>query len=217
MHLAASNNNVSVKTIKNLITVYDRATRIPDDFSLLPLHWACSKNASPRVTETIIQAYPYAIEAKDAWGRTSHTLAKKSTNPKKAAILELLSRDVSSWTTAMMSTVLTLTSNQVLEAEKMEVEFKAKSTEVGSLKALNDQKVKHIDALKLEMQILEAWFEEEIKYLKVKHSRELEMQKEDSDAIIAKITAEKEDIELKLDLPYSLCPCMNIQLHLHSI
>ena len=147
MHLAAGNNNILVKTIQHLITVYDRAARIPDDFSLLPLHWACYKNASPHVIETIIQAYPYAIKAKDAWGRTTHTLAKASKNPKKAVtILELLSRDVSSWITAMMRTVVTL-SNQMIEAKKMEVKFKVKSAEVGFLKALNDQKVKHIDVL----------------------------------------------------------------------
>ena len=44
LHLAASNKNISVKTIQNLIKVNERATRIPDDFKLLPLHWACSKN-----------------------------------------------------------------------------------------------------------------------------------------------------------------------------
>jgi len=197
LHLAASNSNVSVKTIQNLITVFDRATRIPDDFSLLPLHWACSKNASPRVIETIIQAYPYAIEAKDAWGRTPHSLAKTSKNPEKAVILELLSRDISSWTTAMMSTVVTL-SNKVLEAEKMEAEFKERNSEVSNLKELNVQKEKHIDALRLELKLLEERFVDDIEYLKKKHAAELEKQKEESDAVIAQITKEKEDAEQKL-------------------
>ena len=180
--------NVSVKTIQNLITVNERATRSPDDFQLLPLHWACSKNASPRVVETIIQAYPYAVEAKDAWGRTPLDLAKMNKqNPDKAKIIELLSRDVASWSTAMMSTVVTL-SNKVLEAEKLEAEFKEQVKEIECYKDTIDQKDRHIDTLKLELQILEERFVDEIQYLKKKHADELRIQKEKSDEIIAQLT-----------------------------
>lgn len=198
LHLAASNNNVSVKTIQNLIKVNERATRTPDDFNLLPLHWACSKNASPRVVETIIQAYPYAVESEDAWGRTPKSLAKSSKNSEKAQILELLSRDVSSWTTAMVSTVVTL-SNKVLEAEKMEADYKEQVKKIGALKEGNEFKDRHIDTLKLEMKLLEERFVDEIQYLKKAHARELEAQKKDSDDAIAELTKEKEEAERKLE------------------
>lgn len=199
MHLAASNKNASVKTIQNLITVNERATRSPDDFQLLPLHWACSKNASPRVVETIIQAYPYAVEAKDAWGRTPLDLAKMNKqNPDKAKIIELLSRDVSSWSTAMMSTVVTL-SNKVLEAEKLEAEFKEHLKEIEFYKDTVDQKDRHIDTLKLELKMLEERFVDEIQYLKKKHTDEQRIQKEKSDEIIAQLTKDKNEAEKKLN------------------
>ena len=186
LHLAASNQHISPKTIQNLILVNDRATRIPDDFNLLPLHWACSKNASPRVVETIIQAYPYAVEAQDAWGRSPLALAKMSKNPEKATIVELLSRDVSSWTTAMMSTVVTL-SNKVMEAEKMEEQFKEQNQTIESLNQVNEKKERHVDTLKLELKLLEERFVDEIQYLQQKHMKELKQQKAQSDETIARL------------------------------
>ena len=197
LHLAASNQHISPKTIQNLILVNDRATRIPDDFNLLPLHWACSKNASPRVVETIIQAYPYAVEAQDAWGRSPLALAKMSKNPEKATIVELLSRDVSSWTTAMMSTVVTL-SNKVMEAEKMEEQFKEQNQTIESLNQVNEKKERHVDTLKLELKLLEERFVDEIQYLQQKHMKELKQQKAQSDETIARLTKEKEEAEKKL-------------------
>lgn len=194
LHLAAGNKNASVKTIQSLIKVYERATRTPDDFDLLPLHWACSKNASPRAVETIIQAYPYAVEVRDSYGRTPLDLAKKSRNPEKAHILELLSRDVSSWTSALMSTVVTL-SNKIFETERMESDFKVHMQVIEEYKGLTEEKEKEVETLKLEMQLLEERFTEEIDYLKKMHQQQLERQKEESDEVIAEITKLKEEAE----------------------
>ena len=198
LHLAAANKNASVKTIQDLIRVNERATRTPDDFKLLPLHWACSKNASPRVIETIIQAYPYAVEVEDAWGRTPLGLAKISKNPEKAHVVELLSRDISSWTSAMMSTVVTL-SNKVLEAEKMESDYKTHLKIVEQYKDVSESREQEIEHVKLQMALLEERFEEEIKYLKKLHSDQLEKQKKKSDQKIAELTKAKEDAEKRVE------------------
>lgn len=198
LHLAAGNKNVSVKTIQDLVRVNERATRTPDDFKLLPLHWACSKNASPRVIETIIQAYPYAVEVEDAWGRTPLALAKTSKNPEKAHVVELLSRDISSWTSAMMSTVVTL-SNKVLEAEKMESDYKTHLKIVEQYKDLTELREQEIEDVKLQMTLLEERFQEEIKYLKKLHRDQLEKQKMESDEKIAELTKAKEDAEKRVE------------------
>jgi len=198
LHLAASNNDTSTKTIQTLLKVYDRATRLPDDFGLLPLHWACSKNASPRTIETIIQAYPYAVEANDAWGRQPEALAKLSKNPEKAQVLELLQRDVSSWSKAMMSTVVTL-SNKVMAGEKMEVEFKSKVEEIEHLKDVINSKDKHIETLQLEIEILEERFVNEMEYLKDMHNRELETEKMEWEEITAQLRKDNEEAERRLE------------------
>ena len=197
LHLAVGNKTISLKTIQTLISVYDRAARTPDDFSLLPLHWACSKNSSAQIIEALIQAYPYAIEAEDAWGRTPLTLAKMSKCAGKAQTIELLSRDISSWTTALMSTVVKL-SNKVLEFEQKESSVNKQLASFKENNEVNKKKEETIDALNLKIKSLEERYEDDIERLKQKHAEELEEQQQKSDEVIAKVTKEKVDVEKKL-------------------
>lgn len=204
LHLAASNSNICVKTIQNLINVNERATRTPDDFQLLPLHWACSKNASPRIVETLLQAYPYAVEAKDAWERTPLDLAMMSNNPEKAQVVEMLSRNISSWTTGMISTVLTL-SNKVLEAEKMEAKLKEQGKYIETFRSQYG-KEQPLEALLLEIQ-----------YLEKKHTAEIRDMQEKSDEIIAQLRKEKDEAEKKMNNLKTLVDEVVSQLKKHQL
>lgn len=56
LHLAASNSGTNLKVIQDLTHLNERATRTPDDFGLLPLHWACTKSAPAINIKAIIKA-----------------------------------------------------------------------------------------------------------------------------------------------------------------
>lgn len=197
LHIAVGNKTNSLKTIQTLISVYDRAARTPDDFSLLPLHWACSKNSPSQIVEALIQAYPYAVEAEDAWGRTPLALAKLSKSAGKAQTIELLSRDISSWTTALMSTVVKL-SNKVLEFEQKEASVNKQLESLNETSEVIKQKEETIEKLNTEMKALEERYKDEMENLEKKHAEELEKNQEENDEVIAKLTKEKEDAEKKL-------------------
>jgi len=118
LHLAASKSGTDVQVIKDLAEVNAKAARTPDDFGLLPLHWACSKNASKAVVEALLDVYPYANETKDSYGRTPIALVKLSENKEKDAIIELLSQDVSYYTTNLINTIDTLSTKVIKNGQK---------------------------------------------------------------------------------------------------
>jgi len=172
LHLA-SRNGTDIKVIKDLLEVNSRAARTPDDFGLLPLHWACSKNASAEIVEALIDEYPYGIETKDAWGRTPLVLVKMSKNKEKAEIIELLSQDVSYWTTSLMNTIDTL-SSKVINNGRQENQRKKLGAENQSLVTENCALKREINKLHKEIKKTEEGFLYEVEQIEAVHVRKIE-------------------------------------------
>jgi len=191
IHLAAASQSIHVKSIEDIISFYEKGVRTPDDFGLLPLHWACSRKAPALIVETLIKAYPYATELKDSFGRLPIDLAKKSNNSEKAKIMELLSRDPSSWTSAMMSTIVTL-SNKLHAAEAMESDFERQLSQIKKLVHKNSRSDNVIKSLHTEFEQLEDHFVEQIRVVKKSYNLDTIKIKNEQDA------TEKRAVDLKV-------------------
>lgn len=172
LHLAACSSTIHVNSIQDLISYNERATRTPDDFGLLPLHWACTKNAPAINVETIIKAYPFAVEQKDVYDRLPMDRIKASKNLEKAKIVELLSRDVSSWSSAMMSTIVDL-SSKAGAAEKMESDLKKKDGECKILMEQTKRSYDEINALTIEIHRMQDHFVDKIRKMQRSHEFEI--------------------------------------------
>ena len=196
LHLAASNSGIDIKIVKDLIDINEKATRTPDDFGLLPLHWACSKNASPLIIESLIQAYPYAVEFKDSWGRTPLSLAQKSSNPEKAKVLELLSRNVASWAAAMRSTIVDL-SNQVLESDRIKEECEEHAKQCRRTIEKHAQSQKEVEYLEDHIYDLEEHFEVELEVMKRTQEKEIESRERKYEHAMSEVKKKYQESERK--------------------
>lgn len=173
LHLAACSETIHVNSIQDLISYNEKATRTPDDFGLLPLHWACTKNAPAINVETIIKAYPFAVEQKDVYEYLPIDRVMTSKNPQKAKIVELLSRDVSSWSSAMMSTIVDL-SNKLAAAGMMEQGLKAKEGECKVLMQQSKRSYDEINALTIEIHKMQDLFVHKMRQMQRAHVLEIQ-------------------------------------------
>ena len=106
------------KKSTDILCYYEKAARTPDDFGLLPLHYACSKEATAASIEALLKVYPYAIEKVDDFDLLPIDRLLASKNSEKAKIRQLLSRDVSFWSQSMMSLIVDLSSKQAYVEQK---------------------------------------------------------------------------------------------------
>ena len=196
LHLAACSSDIHVNSIQDLVKYNEKAARTPDDFGLLPLHWACTKNATPLTVETIIKVYPYAIEHKDVYGKLPMDRLEKSSNPEKAKIVELLSRDVSSWSSAMLSTIVEL-SSKIADAEKIQEECKERERECNVLMDQNNRSFHEINTLMEKIQDMQDQFVHKIRTLERAHAYELHEQKQEYNREIIALQSEKDFAEKK--------------------
>lgn len=196
LHLAACSSDIHLNSIQDLITYNEKAARTPDDFGLLPLHWACTKNATAGSVETIIKIYPYAIEHKDVYGKLPMDRLEKSSNPEKARIVELLSRDVSSWSSAMLSTIVEL-SSKIAAAEKMKEESKEKERECKVLMDQNTRSFNEINALVEKIHDMQDQFVHKVRTLKRAHAVDLQQQKQQYEEETMVLGSEKDFAEKK--------------------
>jgi len=198
LHLAACNSGIHINSIQDLIIYNERAIRTPDDFGLLPLHWACTKDAPANIVETIIKAFPYAVEKLDSYNRLPMDRIKASKNPEKARIIELLSREVTSWSSAMMSTIVEL-SSKMAAAEKKELEYKLKEGECKVLFDQNNRSFNEINLLTEEIFHLKEQFVDKLMTLKKNHAVDLRIQQENNSEDIVGLRKEKEEVEKKAE------------------
>ena len=128
LHLACR-QGTSVQVVDSLIICFFRGSRTTDAYELLPIHWACAQNASPSLIESLLRANPDSVDLKDKWGRTPLSLAQASTNEDKEAVIDLLHRDPSFWSTNLADEILTLT-QKLEESTNKEKESEVRLREI---------------------------------------------------------------------------------------
>lgn len=197
LHLACCNDTTDQTSIQDLILYNERATRTPDDFGLLPLHWACTKNSPAVNVETIIKAYPFAIEQKDCYGKTPMDRIRSHGHPEKAKVVELLSRDVSSWSKGMMSTIVEL-SSKVGSYEKMKHMLKQREEECMHLVEQNKQYKDEIKYLKKKWYEDKEEFKDQVHHLQRSQLLENKKLEEKFQSHIANLKRDKEASEKKV-------------------
>lgn len=197
LHLACCNHAIDQTTIQDLIYYNERATRTPDDFGLLPLHWACTKRSPSKIVETVIKAYPFAIEHKDCYGKTPMDRVMSHGHPEKAKILELLSRDVSSWSKGMMSTIVDL-SSKLGSYDKVKRILKQREEECMHLINHNKQYKDEIKYVTNKWHEEKEEFKEQMHQLQRKHFLESKRLEEKIQSQISTLKREKEASEKKV-------------------
>lgn len=196
LHLAVCSSGIHVNSIQDIITYNEKAARTPDDFGLLPLHWACTKDATATVVETIIKIYPYAVEHKDTYGHLPIDRIKKSRNPEKAKIVELLTRDVSSWSSAMMSTIVEL-SSKIAAANKMEEQCISMDNRCKTLMDQNNRSFNEINGLVEKIHAMQDQFAREMRMIKGAHKNDIQKLQYDFEHEASALRRDKEDAEKK--------------------
>lgn len=198
LHVAACSSDIHLNTIQDIITYNEKAARTPDDFGLLPLHWACTKNGSASTVEAIIKVYPYAVEQKDVYGKLPIDRLEKSSNPHRAKIAEMLSRDVSSWTNAMLSTIVEL-SSKIDAAEKMKEKSKEKERAFKELIDQNTRSIEEINHLMEKNQEIKDDFAYEIRKMEKSYQMEINAMTHKFEMETMNILGEKDFAEKKCE------------------
>ncbi|EJK58127.1 hypothetical protein THAOC_21769 [Thalassiosira oceanica] len=67
---AESSSPLEIDIVRMLVTASPSTLRLPDNFGWLPLHYACSNEASLRVLALLVEAYPESRARVDKRGRT---------------------------------------------------------------------------------------------------------------------------------------------------
>lgn len=196
LHLALFKKSTDACTIQDILCYYEKAARTPDDFGLLPLHYACSKEATAASIEALLKVYPYAIEKVDDFDLLPIDRLLASKNSEKAKIRQLLSRDVSFWSQSMMSLIVDLSSKQAY-VEQKEKEWQEKERQYEDMES-ELEKVKDENKLFAanERHWKKTWLKQK-QVMKERYEKKLRQESARQELIKQEITDEKEMAEKK--------------------
>ncbi|RHY29814.1 hypothetical protein DYB32_004834 [Aphanomyces invadans] len=116
LHWACTDPSVTAAVVQTLLDLHPTGARTKNTAGLLPLHIAIKAEIDVPIVDSILQAYPAALEVRTPHGDTPGDLARKLASPQELCDVLHIEYDVP----RRMSSILTLNRTKALLQEQLQ-------------------------------------------------------------------------------------------------